>query len=50
MCAATLYSVSLEGPNHDAGIRIDNQAPGRRSHSGKRYQDHVMYRDAATSD
>jgi len=23
-----LYSVSLEGPNHDAGIRIDNQAPG----------------------
>jgi hypothetical protein len=35
--------------NHDAGIRIDNQAPGRRSLSGKRFQDHVMYRAATTS-
>lgn len=51
MCAATLYSVGLScGPNHDAAIRIDNQAPGWRSLSGKRYRNHVMYRVATTSD
>jgi hypothetical protein len=36
-------------PYHDAGIRIDNQAPGRRSPSGKRLRDHLMYRAATTS-
>ncbi len=33
-----VFGGSGKNLNHDAGIRIDNQAPGRRSLSGKRFQ------------
>jgi hypothetical protein len=33
-----VFGGSGKNLDHDAGIRIDNQAPGRRSLSGKRFQ------------
>jgi hypothetical protein len=44
-----VFGGSVQNPNHDAGIRIDDQAPGRRALSGKRSKDHVIGRVAATS-
>jgi hypothetical protein len=48
--ATTLYSVGPQGPDHDAVMRIGGEAPGRRAHSRKRCQHHVMLRVTATSD
>jgi hypothetical protein len=38
------------GPDHDAAMRIDGEAPGRRAHSQPRREGHVPGRVAATSD
>ena len=47
---ATLYSVDPFGPNHDAVIRIDGEAPRRRIQSRSRHESHRHERNPATSD
>jgi len=47
---AHLYAVDRSGPNHDAVMRIESEAPRRRLHSSRRRDGHVQQRKAATSD
>jgi hypothetical protein len=38
------------GPDHEAVIRFDGEAPRRRAHSNERFDDHVPARVTTTSD
>ncbi len=40
---ATLYSVGLLDPNHDAHMRIDCEAPRRRAQSAQRHESHGFF-------
>jgi hypothetical protein len=39
----------VQGPNHDAAMRIGSEAPRRRTHSSSRHDSHESPRDPATS-
>jgi hypothetical protein len=49
--AARLYSVDpMLGPDHEAIIRCDGEAPGQRARSNERFDVHLRARVTTTSD